>query len=155
MRENQPASFLSHTLILSHLHTIGIALLFTIAGCADAPKAPQRGKLEGKVTLNGKPVASGLIRFMAIDPSGTNVVATITDGQYSVPEGQGPSKGKYRIEFSVPSATKRRIPNDDIPGQFIEEPIETLPPRYHSKSEITADYDPTQSRPRDFQLTAP
>ena len=132
-----------------------VVLLLAMLGCADAPKAPERGKLEGKVTLNGKPVASGLIRFMAIDPNGTNVVATIADGQYSVPEGQGPSKGKYRIEFSVPSATKRRIPNDDIPGQFIEEAAETLPPRYHSKSEITADYDPAQTRPHDFQLTVP
>jgi hypothetical protein len=138
----------------------GLALLliagcFLTPACTRAPEAPPRGKLEGKVTLNGKPVASGLIRFMAIDPSGTNVVATISDGQYSVPEGQGPSKGKYRIEFSVPSATKRRIPNDDIPGQFIEEAPETLPPRYHSKSEITADYDPAQPRSHDFQLTAP
>jgi len=155
MRENQPASFLSHILSLSYPDAIAIVLLLTIPACSRAPTAPERGKLEGKVTLNGKPVASGLIRFMAIDPSGTNVVATIADGQYSVPEGKGPSKGKYRIEFSVPSAIKRRVPNDDIPGQFIEIAPETLPPRYHSQSEITTDYDPTQPRPQDFQLTVP
>jgi hypothetical protein len=132
-----------------------IAGCFLAPACTRAPETPQRGKLEGKVTLNGKPVASGLIRFMAIDPNGTNVVATITDGQYSVPEGQGPSKGKYRIEFSVPSATKRRVPNDDVPGQFLDEAPETLPARYHSKSEITADYDPAQPRAHDFQLTVP
>jgi hypothetical protein len=147
--------FRSHILTLSYPHTIAVVLLLTIPACSRGPDAPQRGTLEGSVTINGKPVASGLIRFMAIDPSGTNVVATITDGQYSVPEGQGPSKGKYRIEFSVPSATKRRIPNDDIPGEFIEEAPETLPARYHSKSEITADYDPAQPRRYDFQLTTP
>src|SRR5262245_19236144 len=114
-------------------------LLLTIvafAGCDSGPAQPKRGKLAGKVTLNGKPVANGRIRFMAIDPNGMNVVADIKDGQYNVPDGQGPTKGKYRVEFSVPSATKRRIPNDDIPGQFIEEAPETLPPKYHTASTI-------------------
>jgi hypothetical protein len=123
--------------------------------CNRGPALPQRGPLEGSVTLNGKPVGKGLIRFMAIDPGGINVVANIADGKYHVATGEGPAKGKYRIEFSVPSATKRRIPNDDIPGQFIEEAPETLPPRYHRNSDIVRDYDPAQTQPYDFELTTP
>jgi hypothetical protein len=126
-----------------------------VAGCDRAPAPPKRGKIEGKVTLNGKPVASGRIRLMAIDPNGTNVAADIKDGEFVVPADQGPTKGKYRVEFSVPSATKRRIPNDDIPGQFIEEAPETLPPRYHRDSTITQDYDPGNPQPLSFQLTTP
>jgi hypothetical protein len=126
-----------------------------IAGCNGGLAAPKRGKLEGTVTLNGKPVANGIIRFMALDPNGTNAAAPIKDGRYSVPEGQGPTKGKYRVEFSVPSATKQRVPNDDIPGEFMEVAPETLPPRYHRESKITQDYDPGQPRSYDFQLTVP
>lgn len=125
------------------------------AGCDRGPTPPKRGKIEGKVVLNGKPVANGRIRLMAIDPNGTNVAADIKDGEFTVPADQGPTKGKYRVEFSVPSATKRRIPNDDIPGQFIEEAPETLPPRYHRDSTITAEYDPDSPRPLSFQLTTP
>ena len=129
--------------------------VIVVVGCARGPAPPKRGKLEGKVTLNGKPVANGFVRFMAIDPNGTNVAATIKDGQYSVPMNEGPTKGKYRVEFSVPSATKRRIPNDDVPGTFIEEAPETLPNKYHRDSTLVKDYDPDQSHAFDFQLTAP
>jgi hypothetical protein len=123
--------------------------------CNRGPTMPSRGPLEGTVTLNGKPVGKGLIRFMAIDPNGINVLANITEGKYHVPAAEGPAKGKYRIEFSVPSATKRRVPNDDIPGQFIEEAPETLPPRYHRNSDIVRDYDPANSQAYDFNLTTP
>jgi hypothetical protein len=116
---------------------------------------PPRGPLEGAVTLNGKPVASGLVRFMALDPNGKNGVATITDGKFSLPSEQGPTKGKYRIEFSVPSATKRRVPNDDVPGEFMEEAVETLPPRYHRDSKMEKEFDPAKPEKYDFQLTAP
>jgi hypothetical protein len=125
------------------------------SGCDRGPAPPKRGKLEGKVTLNGKPLPSGTIRFMALDPNGVNVLATVKDGRYSVPEADGPTKGKYRVEFSVPSATKQRVPNDDIPGQFMEVAPETLPPRYHRDSAIAIKYDPDKPQPHDFQLATP
>src|SRR5207247_1296271 len=116
-----------------------LAAIVLSAGCSSSTSAPKRGKIEGKVTLNGKPITAGRIRFMAIDPNGTNVAAEIKDGEFSVPPEQGPTKGKYRVEFYVPSATKRRIPDDDNPGKFIEEAPETLPRRYNYDSAITAD----------------
>jgi len=132
-----------------------LAAIAPVLGCDRGPAPTKRGKLEGKVTLNGKPLPSGAIRFMALDPDGVNVLATVKDGQYSVPDMEGPTKGKYRVEFSVPSATKQRVPNDDIPGQFMEIAPETLPPRYHRNSQITLDYDPDQPQSHDFQLTTP
>jgi hypothetical protein len=132
-----------------------LVALAWLPGCSSAPAAQKRGKIEGKVTVNGQPVSAGRIRFMAIDPNGTNVAAEIKDGQFTVPAEQGPTKGKYRVEFNVPSATKRRIPDDDNPGKFIEEAPETLPRRYNYDSTITADYDPDNSQPLNFQLTTP
>ena len=132
-----------------------LTVLIVVPGCDRGPAPPKRGKLEGKVTLNGKPLAGGTIRFMAIDPNGVNVLATVKDGAYSVAEADGPTKGKYRVEFSVPSATKRRIPNDDIPGQFMEEAPETMPARYNTQSTITIEFDPGKPEPRAFQLTTP
>ncbi len=131
---------------------VAIAIL---PGCSSAASAPKRGKVEGQVTVNGKPVTAGKIRFMAIDPNGINAAADIKDGQFSVPAEQGPTKGKYRVEFFVPSATKRRIPDDDNPGKFIEEAPETLPRRYNYDSTITTDYDPDNPQPLTFSLTTP
>src|SRR5262245_24263105 len=132
-----------------------VAALALVVGCSSAPPAPKRGKIEGKVTVNGKPVAAGRICFMAIDPNGTNVATIIKDGDFSVPPDQGPTRGKYRVDFYVPPATKRRFPDDDIPAKSIEEAPETLPRRYNYDSNITADYDPGNPQPLNFQLTTP
>jgi hypothetical protein len=133
---------------------LGLLIVAAAMGCSSGPAPPARGKLSGKVTLDGKPVPSGRISFIALDPSGANAAASITNGEYSLAEGEGPAKGKYRVQFSVPSATKRRIPNDDVPGQFIEESPETLPPRYHRDSAITLDYDPANPQPFNYELTS-
>ena len=129
-----------------------LVVLFTIAGCNRGPTPPKRGPLSGKITLDGKPVANGQIRLMSLEPNGINAVAAVTSGEYHMPADLGPAKGKYRVEFSVPSATKRRIPNDDIPGQWLEEAPETLPARYHRESAITFDYDPATKPTFDYDL---
>lgn len=77
-----------------------------------------------------------------LSPDAVNVMAPIKDGAYHLDASQGPTKGKCRIEFSTPSALKQRVPNDDIPGQFMEAATETLPPRCHRDSKITLDYNP-------------
>jgi hypothetical protein len=123
------------------------------AACDRAPAPPKRGKISGKITLDGKPVAKANVRFIALEASGFNVLAPVTDGVYDVPEGQGLVKGKYRIEFSVPGPG-RRTPNPDIPGAWLEEPSETLPARYHRDSQYVLDYDPDDPKPYDAALTS-
>jgi hypothetical protein len=130
-----------------------LAALTLADGCSRAPAPPRRGKIYGKVTLDGKPVAKANIRFIALEASGINVLAPVTDGVYEVSEGQGPVKGKYRVEFSVPKRG-RRVPNPDIPGAWLEEPIETLPARYHRDSPYLLDYDPDNPKPYDAELTS-
>jgi hypothetical protein len=132
--------------------TLAVALMVT-AGCSSAPAPPKRGPIHGKVTLDGKPVAKANLRFIALEASGINVLAAVTDGVYEVPEGQGPVKGKYRVDFSVPKPG-RRVPNPDIPGAWLEEPIETLPARYHRESKYVLDYDPDDPKPYNAELTS-
>jgi hypothetical protein len=121
------------------------------SGCWGAPAPPRRGAIRGTVTLDGKPAATANIRFIALEPNGVNVLATVKDGVYEVPEGQGPVKGKYRLEFSVPKAG-RRVPNPDVPGAWLEEPVETLPARYHVQSNYLLDYDPDDPKPYNAEL---
>ncbi|MCI0459934.1 MAG: hypothetical protein L0Z62_23535 [Gemmataceae bacterium] len=132
-----------------------LAVTLTVAaGCSTAPASPKRGQISGKVTLDGKPVAKASIRFIALEASGVNVLADVKDGVYEVPADQGPVKGKYRVEFSVPSATARRTPNPDMPGEWISEPVETLPARYHRNSNYVLDYDPDDPKPYNAELTS-
>src|SRR5262249_18501591 len=134
------------------LRTLAIALTLA-AGCQRAPAPPKRGTIYGKVTLDGRPVAKANIRFIALEASGINVLAAVTDGIYEVPEGQGPVKGKDRVEFSVPNRG-RRVPNPDAPGAWLEEPVEPLPARYHRKSMYILDYAPDTPQPYNPKLTS-
>jgi len=132
----------------------GLAVWFVVAaGCDRAPPPPKRGKISGKITLDGKPVAKANVRFIALEPNGFNVLAPVKDGVYEVPEGEGLVKGKYRVEFSVP-IFGRRVPNPDIPGAWLEEPQESLPARYHRESQYILDYDPDNPKPYDAALTS-
>src|SRR5688572_558484 len=128
-------------------------LTVVAAGCDRAPAPPKRGKISGKITLDRKPVAKANVRFIALEASGFNARAAVKDGVYEVPEEQGLSKGKYRVEFSVP-ISGRRVPNPDIPGAWLDEPRETLPARYHRESQYILDYDPENPQPYDAALTS-
>jgi hypothetical protein len=132
-----------------------LAIVAILAGCNQAPPAVKRAKVEGKVTVNGQPVGTGFIRFMALDPNGMNSAAMIKEGHYSVPAEQGPTKGKYRVEFNVPSAHKKMVPNDDAPGQFREEAPETLPAKYNTQSTMVQEIDVGKPQALDFALTVP
>jgi hypothetical protein len=130
-----------------------LALALTLAaGCARAPAPPKRGTIRGTVTLDGKPLANGKVRFIALEVGGVNALAEVKDGGYELSESEGPAKGKYRVEFSVPKPG-RRVPNPDIPGAWLEdEPVETLPARYHVESNYVLDYDPDDPKPYDAEL---
>jgi len=133
-----------------------LLVLFSVwPGCNRGPTLPARGSLAGRVTLNSKPLADGTIRFLALDPNGINAIAHVKDGQYALEADAGPAKGKYRVEFSVLSKTKQRVPNDDVPGTSMEISPETLPPRYHRDSQITIDYNPEEQKSYDFSLATP
>jgi hypothetical protein len=134
------------------LAALAVALAVA-AGCSSAPPPLKRGRVYGKITLDGKPVPKANVRFIALEASGVNVLAPVANGAYDVPEGQGPTKGKYRIEFSVPKGL-RRTPNPDIPGAWLEEPVETLPARYHRDSQYLLDYDPDDPKPYNADLTS-
>ncbi len=71
------------------------ALVMTLAGCGT--RGPERFQLTGKVTFDGRPVPSGLIRFEADATQGNSGpvgYATIKDGRYTTAE-QG-SKGALK-----------------------------------------------------------
>jgi hypothetical protein len=131
---------------------VAAVALAVAAGCGKPPP-PARGRIHGTITLDGKPLAKGNVRFIALEASGLNVLAPVTDGAYDVPEGQGLVRGKYRVEFSVPKAG-RRVPNPDIPGAWMVDLEETLPVRYHRNSQQVLDYDPADPKPFNAALTS-
>jgi hypothetical protein len=135
------------------LGTLALALV-SAAGCRNAPAPPRRGAIRGTVTLDGNPLPHGKVRFIALEAGGVNALAEVKDGVYELTESNGPVKGKYRVEFSVPKPGPR-VRNPDVRDAWLEnEPVETLPARYHRDSTYLLDYDPDDPKPYDAQLTS-
>ena len=108
--------------------TIG-ALLSVIAGCNSQPT---QGTLDGKVTLDGAPLKSGLIRFVPIDGQTPTADATITDGAFSatVPPGE------KRVEITSPQVTGQRKAYDTPDSPTVDVVHELLPTKYNVNSEL-------------------
>jgi hypothetical protein len=118
-------------------------LILGCLGCSDSAPPPLKpGPVSGTLTIDGKAPARANIRFISLEASAVNALAQVKDGTFAIPVEQGLVKGKYRIEFSVPSANTRKMRNPDNPLEWMVEAQETLPARFHRESEYTIDYDP-------------
>jgi hypothetical protein len=126
------------------LNTLAIGLLCLVAaGCGQASgqPEPQRFPVHGAVTLDGKPLASGLIYFKTIQ-TGAVDSAEIKDGKF---EGKAQA-GDRRVEICSYETVQPAA--DDPMGTVIQR--NTLPPRYHLESSLTAKV--TQEGPNEFNF---
>ncbi len=117
---------------------LSAAVLF--AGCPTVETGAytdQRFPVKGEVTVNGKPLESGSISFIATQEGQRPAGGPITNGKYDVPENLGPNAGKYRVEIRWTKPTGKKVKDSDT-GEMIDVIAEGLPPRYHSQSILTA-----------------
>ena len=128
---------------------VGLAGSFAFSGCGPAP--PKRGRMFGKVDLDGTPLAQGQIRLFALSAEGTGTDAQIVDGQYDIPASRGPTAATYRIEIVSLKATGRRVPDPDT-GGLVDEMANLVPPRYNTESTLQITYEPGAGKPYDFNL---
>src|SRR5262245_19469959 len=81
-----------------------VVCLALVSGCAHAVPA-----IEGKVTLDSKPLASGVIDFDPVVGSGQPLSGNIKDGNFNIeiPKNQG--LGKCIVRIHSPQPTGRKI----------------------------------------------
>ena len=104
------------TILRSSLVIVGLAFL---TGCNNEP---ERFDLSGTVTYKGTPVPAGNIIFSPDDSKGNrgpSTSATILNGKYSTPSGQGVFGGPY---------VARIFGSDGIPAPIPGDPNKTLNP---------------------------
>jgi hypothetical protein len=80
--------------------TLGVLAGLAI-GCGAAPSdEPQRVSVKGTVTLDGKPLEQGVIRFVPLpEVKGPKASVDVTDGRFEIPADVGPVAGKHRVEI--------------------------------------------------------
>ncbi|MDR1385396.1 MAG: hypothetical protein LBJ67_16345 [Planctomycetaceae bacterium] len=122
-------------------------------GCGNSN--PQgRLKIEGNVTLKGKPVSNGSIQF---EPSGTQTERTqsggmITDGKYSVDAAHGLVAGEYKVRITVMEEVPGSRVDDPDPMKAKVEYKDVAPPAFGSASVQKATVTAGQNNKFDFDM---
>jgi hypothetical protein len=129
----------------------GMALLLALslaAGCGGTPRRP----LAGTVTLDGVPLATGLIQFEPAEGDGLTSGAVITAGRYEIPGGRGLPPGRYRVRISA-AEESRVAPATAAPGEiFLPPGKDLIPARYNAASELVVEIGDDGERSQDFDL---
>lgn len=113
---------------------ICVSLCMTI-GCG-AENEVTRRVVNGTVTFDGTPIASGEIRFVPV-PSGPVAVAPIQQGNYEVTNKGGVPVGETKVEIvatsdAAPVTLEEMDANPGAPQAVV------IPPKYNTASELQA-----------------
>jgi hypothetical protein len=139
-----------------HGYCLGIVcILLILSGCRD--KGPERVVVSGKVTYNGKPLPSGMIRFMPT--ASTNVPmagAKIKDGQYLLDQQGAVPVGTFKVEIealrTVAAPPGMVLPLDLRGKEGLDQ--QYLPKRYNSESQLEITIPPgSPPLTKNFDLT--
>ncbi len=118
----------------------GALAVLGLIGCSGADSW-QRAAVEGEVTLDGAPLASGTIRFVPhVDTNGPAAFAPIVDGRYSLSAEEGPATGRYTVEITSVRKTGSQVTGAD--GRTYDAEKQFLPSHYNVDSTLEADIKP-------------
>jgi hypothetical protein len=125
------------------------ALVLLAAGCSES--GIPRAEVHGKVTLDGKPIPQGDIRF--VPTSGPVWSAKIKDGIYTTAGTKGVPVGQLRVEIQA----FRTPPNFTLPADGSGDGIpmeQYLPAKFNLESKLEMTIEPgASSVEKNFELT--
>jgi hypothetical protein len=111
------------------------AVLFVLlAGCSAGGKAV----VTGTVMLDGKPLASGLIRFVPLDGAAAASSAPINDGRFHVEAHVGQSRVEITSPKVVGSVKVYNTPDSPVRQKLVE----AIPVIYNWRSGLLCDVRP-------------
>lgn len=126
---------------------LAVALAIAGAGCS---KGPAFGELSGQVTLDGKPLTHGAIRFLPADGNTAAAGASIIDGRYAAKV----MVNTCKVSISAPSSTPPANSGDPETAKgVIALPTNLVPPQYNVKTELTVDVKQGEAT-QDFHLSS-
>jgi hypothetical protein len=113
-----------------------LGALAIAAGCGASDPLGRRA-VSGTVTLDGQPLADGVVSFQPTSEGATSSGAVITAGKYAIARDRGLPQGKYRVVInSVKPGTGMTLPEGKMPGEEVGTPqVELIPAEWNSKSQ--------------------
>ena len=134
--------------------TAALLALAMVVGC-NKGDGLAREAVEGTVTLDGKPIATGLVTFLPDSPeASTQGGGAISGGKYSIPAEQGLVPGAYKIVISAGDDTpEKQVDNNEAPGMPPIPAKEAIPSDYNTKSLLKAEVRAGGPNKFDFSLS--
>ncbi len=114
-----------------------------LAGCGGPPRA----KLQGKVTLDGKPITNGLMDFLPEGGNGQTAGTSIVQGAYSLEL----APGKYQVKITSAVVVGREKAYDTPDSPIIEKVENNVPAKYNTKTELSVELTAGDNS-KDFEL---
>lgn len=124
------------------------ALLIVVALAMGCSKESGKGSVRGQVTLDGQPLAAGIIRFVPANGKSATADAQISEGKFSA---QVPT-GVKKVEITAPKVVGKRRAYQTADSPTIDVIEELLPARYNVQSELTLDVMAGEQEPPPFEL---
>ena len=126
----------------------------SVVGCG--PSGPARAKIEGRVTVGGAPLKAGKILFVPVPPAeGPATTAAIVDGEYKLPQQEGPVVGTNRVE--VEAELPLGFAMDDE-ASFAKRggklPRQPIAPQYNRQSELSVEVKSHENNRYDIKIPA-
>lgn len=123
-----------------HRDVLAIVLILAplTIGCGGGEKV---GQVQGRVTINGEPIAKGDIRFLPMDGASKATGGLIADGRFEVEV----PVGKQRVEIFSNVIDEAKTPPNPTPEQIVMKKL--VPDRYNIESEEVLDVKPGLNEP--------
>ena len=114
-----------------------------------------RYPVEGVVTLDGKPLAQGLILFepSSGSPSGTAVGTKIRAGKFTIAATEGPVAGDYQVRIYASSGAQAP-PNSKGSTTAPRPMVDLIPQTYNSATILTAKVTSDRANTYEFLLSS-
>lgn len=135
-----------------------LAVVLACAGCRSRVEHDwQTAAVSGTVTINGKPLENGTVRFVPTGATlGPKTTLEIHDGKFAAEAEHGPTLGCHRVEIEYAHDSELAHDDEDaltkLKGRRLKpgaHPI--LPAVYNTQSRLTAIIEETM-QPLDFPL---
>jgi hypothetical protein len=137
----------------------GLRLMATAAmalALSSCKQPPVPAGCQGEVSYEGKPVATGQIRFFPLAGTpGPGASTTVRDGRYTISVGPGLTAGTYLVAVMATRPTGRTLrpePGYEAAGPVAEEES-YIPERFNATSDLRVVLEPGVNS-RDFHLRA-
>ena len=116
-----------------------VVLGMASSGCSGSGDELPREPVSGTVSLDGEPVADGMIQFTPSGGSGVGGGARIQAGSFSILRESGLVPGSYQVSINAAASPAAEPSKSAVPKKGAQLARELIPAKYNSQTKLAVD----------------